>query len=191
VVSRSGASAQRAVGRPRTPILSRDGIIAATLELIDEVGVETFSLGLLARRMSVTPSSFYNHAKGKEDILIGAQDLITDAIDSSMFARLPWGEAATIWARNYRAAFVVHPNAVALFATTPVMGGSTHAADVRARCHWLREGELATRSDHSSHGGDRVVCAGFGSRRCSAIDPVGGWTGCRARAALRGRRGCT
>ena len=68
------------------------------------------------------PSSLYNHFSNTDQILNGVQEVITEAIDASMFETLPWSEAVAGWAHSYRAAFVRHPNAIPLFATSPVAG---------------------------------------------------------------------
>jgi AcrR family transcriptional regulator len=112
----------RSVGRPRTAVLTRDRIVTAALALIDEVGAEAFSVNALATRLHVRPSSLYNHISGKDELLVGVQEVITDAIDSAMFASQPWAQAVTAWAHSYRAAFVRHPRAIPLFATSPVAG---------------------------------------------------------------------
>lgn len=114
----------RRVGRPATPILSRETIAAAALELIDDVGADGFSLAELGRRLGVRPSSFYNHVTGKDDILAGVRELMSDSIDARMFAELPWDEALISWARGYRIAFAAHPRAIPLFATTEVAGAA-------------------------------------------------------------------
>lgn len=103
-------------------MLTRDRIVTAALALIDEVGAEAFSVNALATRLHVRPSSLYNHISGKDELLVGVQEVITDAIDSAMFATQPWAQAVTSWARSYRAAFVRHPRAIPLFATSPVAG---------------------------------------------------------------------
>lgn len=113
---------RRGAGRPRTAVLSRERIVDAALGLIDEVGSETFSVNLLAARLGVRPSSLYNHIAGKDDLLAAVQEVITDAIDSTMFETQPWAEAVGAWARSYREAFIRHPHAIALFATSPVAG---------------------------------------------------------------------
>lgn len=115
-------TSSRSAGRPRTAVLSRERIVDAALGLIDEVGVEAFSVNLLAARLGVRPSSLYNHISGKEDLLVAVQEVITDAIDSTMFETEAWADAVSGWARSYRAAFVQHPHAIALFATSPVAG---------------------------------------------------------------------
>lgn len=103
-------------------MLSRERIVRAALTLIDEVGADAFSVNALATRLEVSPSSLYNHVSGKDDLLIGVQEVITDAIESAMFATQSWADAAAAWARSYRAAFVRHPHAIPLFATSPVAG---------------------------------------------------------------------
>jgi len=113
---------KRGAGRPRTAVLSRERIVAAALDLIDEVGAETFSVNLLAARLGVRPSSLYNHIAGKDDLLAAVQEVITDAIDSTMFEAQPWARAVAAWARSYREAFIGHPHAIPLFATSPVAG---------------------------------------------------------------------
>jgi AcrR family transcriptional regulator len=117
-----GTSGRRSAGRPRTAVLSRERIVEAALGLIDEVGAETFSVNLLAARLGVRPSSLYNHIASKDDLLAAVQEVITDAIDSTMFETQPWASAVSAWARSYRDAFVEHPHAIPLFATSPVAG---------------------------------------------------------------------
>ncbi|WP_283137604.1 TetR/AcrR family transcriptional regulator [Rhizohabitans arisaemae] len=112
----------RRAGRPSKPVLSRDVIARAALGLIDEVGAQGFSLALLARRLGVRPSSFYNHVAGRDDILAAVRELVSDSIDATMFAELPWDEAVVRWAYGYRAAFAPHPPLIPLLATTPVTG---------------------------------------------------------------------
>jgi AcrR family transcriptional regulator len=116
------AAGKRGAGRPRTAVLSREGIVVTALDLIDEVGAETFSVNLLAARLGVRPSSLYNHIAGKDDLLAAVQEVITDAIDSTMFETQPWASAVAAWARSYREAFIGHPHAIPLFATSPVAG---------------------------------------------------------------------
>jgi AcrR family transcriptional regulator len=103
-------------------VLSRERIVDTALDLIDEVGADTFSVNLLAARLGVRPSSLYNHIAGKDDLLAAVQEVITDAIDSAMFETQPWAVAVGGWARSYREAFIRHPHAIPLFATSPVAG---------------------------------------------------------------------
>jgi len=103
-------------------MLDRDVIVRAALNLIDEVGARGFSVNLLAQRLHVRPSSFYNHVKGKDDILAGVRELVASPIDAGAFDSLPWDEALMSWARLYRAAFAAHPQTIPLLATQPLPG---------------------------------------------------------------------
>ncbi|KAB8182473.1 TetR/AcrR family transcriptional regulator [Microbispora catharanthi] len=113
---------RRRVGRPVKPVLSREAIARAALTLIDDAGAEGFSMAALAERLGVRPSSLYNHVSGKDDILAAVREIVSDAIDASMFAELPWDEALVRWAHGYRDAFAAHPPAISLLATLPITG---------------------------------------------------------------------
>ena len=53
--------------RPRTPLLSTDRIADAAMELVDEGA--PFGVNAIARRLGVTPSSLYNHVRGRDEIV--------------------------------------------------------------------------------------------------------------------------
>ena len=53
--------------RPRTPLLSTDRIADAAMELVDDGA--PFGVNAIARRLGVTPSSLYNHVRGRDEIV--------------------------------------------------------------------------------------------------------------------------
>ena len=55
------------MARPKVPLLSADRIADAALELVDSG--ELFGVNALARRLGVTPSSLYNHVRGRDEIV--------------------------------------------------------------------------------------------------------------------------
>lgn len=55
------------MARPTTPKLSRPGIAAAALDLVDRSG--EFTIPALAAALGVSPSSLYNHIGSKADIV--------------------------------------------------------------------------------------------------------------------------
>lgn len=105
--------------RPRTPLLSRELIVARALAIIDAEGLAELSTRRLARDLRVSAPSLYNHFRTKEEILDAAADTIVAGVDLSMFGREPWPAALAAWARAYRAALVAHPHAVPLIARGP------------------------------------------------------------------------
>jgi AcrR family transcriptional regulator len=113
------------VGRPTKPLLSRQLIAEAALQLIDKEGSDAFTVNRLAARMSVQPSSLYNHITSKNDIVELVRHLIVADIDYTMFASQAWDQALAAWAVSYRAAFAAHPDTIKLLATTPIRDDAT------------------------------------------------------------------
>ncbi|MEV6237035.1 TetR family transcriptional regulator [Lentzea sp. NPDC051838] len=63
-------------GRPRTPLLSRESIVEATLKVIDAEGVAAVGMRSVARALGVDPKSLYNHVEGKDGLL----DAVTEHV---------------------------------------------------------------------------------------------------------------
>ncbi|MGY0486904.1 TetR/AcrR family transcriptional regulator [Streptomyces sp. WG-D5] len=107
------------MGRPRTPLLDRERIATAALEIVDENG--EFSVPQVARRLGVQAGSLYHHVDGRDDIVELLRERVCSAIDEApLTTGLPWDEAIAGWARSYRAAFAAHPKAIPLLTTHPV-----------------------------------------------------------------------
>ncbi|MET8542230.1 TetR/AcrR family transcriptional regulator C-terminal domain-containing protein [Kitasatospora sp. NPDC004799] len=109
------------MARPRTPLLSRERIVAAALRLIDDEGLDALSTRRLATELSVSGPSLYNHFATKDDLLDAVVDSVIGEVDLSMFgaAGPPWPQALRDWARSYRAALAAHPNIVPVLAQGP------------------------------------------------------------------------
>lgn len=108
--------------RPSEPILSPDKIAEAALELIDSTG--EFTIGAVARRLSVRPSSLYNHVDGREEIISLIRDnLIPETIPP--FRELPWEQGLSEGIRLYRAILSDHPAVVPLLATVPLASAAS------------------------------------------------------------------
>ncbi|MBD0691267.1 TetR/AcrR family transcriptional regulator [Streptomyces sp. CBMA123] len=109
------------MARPRTPLLSRERIVAAALRLIDGEGLEVLSTRRLAAELSVSGPSLYNHFATKDELLDAVVDSVIGEVDLSMFSApdTPWPQALRDWARSYRAALAAHPNIVPVLAQGP------------------------------------------------------------------------
>ncbi|MDH6578172.1 TetR/AcrR family transcriptional regulator C-terminal domain-containing protein [Kitasatospora sp. MAP5-34] len=106
------------MGRPRRPLLTRDGIMAAALALVDEEGAEALSTTRLAARLGVKGPSLYNYVSSRAEIVDGISELIVAEMDLDPTIR-PWTAALDSWARAYRATFAAHPNMVPLLVARP------------------------------------------------------------------------
>lgn len=101
-------------------MLSRDIITRGTLDLLEDVGYERFTMAGLARSLKVAPSALYNHVTSKRDVLLWVQDHLMALVDASAFGRLPWDEALRAWAWSYRDVFALHAPLIPVIAVMHV-----------------------------------------------------------------------
>lgn len=102
------------MARPRTPLLSRDKIVAEALALIDAEGLAALSTRRLAGRLGVSGPSLYNHFATMDDLVEAVADAVIEQVDLEGLAEadVPWPEAMRRWARSYRDVLAGHPNLV-------------------------------------------------------------------------------
>jgi len=115
------------MARPSRPLLSRPGITAAALAIIDTEGTEALTTRRLATVLGVSSPSLYSHFTTRDDILSGVVELILGDVDAVIDALAPdgvhnrdWRDYLRIWARSYLRALSAHPNAVALVTHSPI-----------------------------------------------------------------------
>ena len=106
------------MARPTTPLLSRAGIRASALEIIDRDGLDGLSMRKLAAALSVSAPALYFHFPTKEHLLDDVASEIMEKVDVSAFSH-GWREGLLAWARSYRAALAEHPNIVPFLAHGP------------------------------------------------------------------------
>ena len=108
------------MGRPKVAILSRQGIARAAIEILDDDGVDEFTLARVAGALGVKTSSLYNHIQCKEDLVDMIREIVTAPIETPDFSTTAWNEAMRQWAHSYRAAFAQHPKTIGLLAARPI-----------------------------------------------------------------------
>jgi AcrR family transcriptional regulator len=107
------------MARPRQALLTRQRIVDAAAELVDEEGLEALSMRRLATELGVQGPSLYNHFATKADIVDAVADAVIEQVDVSAFENHPWPEALRRWALSYHAVLVAHPNVVPVLAQGP------------------------------------------------------------------------
>jgi AcrR family transcriptional regulator len=137
------------MGRPRTPVLSREGIRTAALQVIDGDGLAGLSMRKLAAALGVQAASLYSHVSSKEELLHEVANEITAKADVSGFASGDWRIGVRTWARTYRATLAEHPNIIPFLAYGP------------------QRREAALRMADTVHGG--LVAAGWPARYATMI----------------------
>jgi AcrR family transcriptional regulator len=103
------------VARPTTPILNRERIRDAALQLIDEDGLAQFSMRGLARVLGVQAPSLYSHYANRDEVLDAVANLLTRQVDTTGFDQ-GWTTGLLVWGRSYRSALRAHPNAASIVA---------------------------------------------------------------------------
>lgn len=102
-------------GRPRRDeeiALDKEQIVGTALRLIDERGLETFSLRELARALGVFPTALYWHVPGGRNAVLGAvaATAFTDVVPPAVDAAVDWQNWLRELFARYRASLRKHPN---------------------------------------------------------------------------------
>ncbi|MFD5825997.1 TetR/AcrR family transcriptional regulator [Lentzea sp. NPDC060358] len=103
-------------GRPRTPLLSRESIVAATLRVIDAEGVAGVGMRSVARDLGVDAKSLYNHVDGKDGLL----NAVAEQLLGGLELPAPTGDARRdlhAIAHAFRDRALAHPAAAPLVLT--------------------------------------------------------------------------
>ncbi|MFD2473175.1 TetR/AcrR family transcriptional regulator [Amycolatopsis silviterrae] len=113
---------RRRPGRP--PQVSADQIVTAAIGLIDDDGLDALTMRALGARLGVAAMSLYRHVPHRDAVLAAVVNRLVTAALADLEPQPSWPEAATGFARAYRAMLLSHPNAVPLLATHPVDVGA-------------------------------------------------------------------
>jgi AcrR family transcriptional regulator len=99
--------------------ITREAVLAAALEIIDQDGAEALSMRRLARALDRDPMILYRHAPNKAALLDGVAEIIlaqlqVDSTDPD------WAGQLRAVARDYRRLALAHPHVVPLIVTRPL-----------------------------------------------------------------------
>jgi AcrR family transcriptional regulator len=61
--------------------LTRDRILVGAIELVDEIGIEAFTIRRLAAALDVKPMTIYHYVPSKEQIIDGMVDIVFSEIE--------------------------------------------------------------------------------------------------------------
>ena len=114
---------QRARGQ-----LSREVILDAALELVDEEGLEALSMRRLGASLGVEAMSLYHHVANKAALLDGLVERLVLSLEVTIDGSADWGSTLVGLARAYRRLAIAHRRAFPLLTTRPP---ATPAALVR------------------------------------------------------------
>jgi AcrR family transcriptional regulator len=119
------------VGRPKNdpdaPELERASIVGAAVELIDEHGLDAFSLRGVARHLGAGNMSIYHYVKDRDELLALVLD---ETLGTVSLRKLPDEpiEALRVLSTRFVTAFARHPETIPLFVLRPVLSIGPHGA---------------------------------------------------------------
>jgi TetR/AcrR family tetracycline transcriptional repressor len=90
--------------------LTREKILGAALEIVDEEGLDALTMRRLAADLGVNPMSIYHHLPGKSAVVSGLVGVVFSEIRVPPSEGLPWQERVRTYARAYRNVVRSHPN---------------------------------------------------------------------------------
>lgn len=100
--------------------LTRERILGAALELVDEQGLEKLSMRRLGERLGVEAMSLYRYVSGKQGLLNGLHGAILGEVRVPPGGG-PWRARLRAFALEFRRVLAAHPKALPLFATRPAV----------------------------------------------------------------------
>jgi TetR/AcrR family tetracycline transcriptional repressor len=116
---------------PTRTTLTRGYISAVALFLVDELGLDKFSMRRLGTELGVDPMAVYRYHPDQDALFDGIADTLYDKIDiaSLLWEECPWRELLEQLSRRTRDTLLAHPHAVTIFATRPVRSDVAVALD--------------------------------------------------------------
>ena len=164
----------------RTP-LSRERVLRAALDLVDEEGVEALTMRRLGRELGVEAMSLYGYVDSKEDLIEGVVEQIFREMPLIVPGRGKWQDRVRAHAAIYRKVLLDHPNVVRLMAGRPLETEGI-AAFVDSALALLRSAGLDLRTAYRVLG----VIASFAQGMVS--EQVGSQTRAREKTSRRTKR---
>ncbi|WP_214366193.1 TetR/AcrR family transcriptional regulator [Pseudonocardia sp. H11422] len=104
----------------RRPALTREQVLAAALEIIDESGVEALTMRRLGLALDRNPMAIYRHAADKGALLDGVVERVVSELVVPREPDGDWEGALRRAAHSFRRIALAHPNVVPLLVTRPL-----------------------------------------------------------------------
>jgi AcrR family transcriptional regulator len=106
----------------RRPRLTRERVVATSLAIIAEDGVQALTMRNLAARLGIVPGAVYHHVGNKQQL----QDLLLDnvlaEVDVHLDPSLSWTEQLKVLARRLRRVLEDHPGVAGILKTRDPLG---------------------------------------------------------------------
>jgi AcrR family transcriptional regulator len=102
------------------PVLTRDAIVRAAVEVIEHDGVNALSMRRVASELGVAVMSLYNHVPNKSALLQGVAEYVIDTLELDATPDSDWKAEARALVRAFRTAAHDHPRCMTVVFTNMV-----------------------------------------------------------------------
>jgi AcrR family transcriptional regulator len=135
--------------------LSREQVLAAALDLLDEAGLEQLTMRRLAAALGVQNGATYWHFRSKQDLLEAMAGTLLAGLTAGLDTAPPWTERITELARRLRRALLSRRDGARLFsaAFSPLPGALDYGEAVLAAL-----GESGLSSRDAAWAADTLTC---------------------------------
>ena len=116
--------------------ITRERIVAAALDLLDEAGIDAVTVRALAARLGVKAPALYWHVRGKQELLDEMGTEIQRRVTTTWSEIAPgahWRDDLAAYARTLRAEYLLHRDGARSFSGTRI----TDPEVLRAQEPWL------------------------------------------------------
>jgi AcrR family transcriptional regulator len=100
--------------------LTREHILRAAVELLDQRGAAGLTMRGLAAALGTKPMTLYTHVRGKDDLIEGVIGLVFEEVPMPEIGSAPWQELFREVLGTYRRALLRHPGVVPFIQGRPV-----------------------------------------------------------------------
>jgi TetR/AcrR family transcriptional regulator, tetracycline repressor protein len=111
-------------GRLRRGSLTAEMIVAESLRLLDDDGIDGFSMPKLGRALGADQTAVYRHFASKDDLVLAIADRLIEEAMAGFEARECWVETLMEMARRLRRTYVTHPAAASMSSYRTTQGSA-------------------------------------------------------------------
>jgi AcrR family transcriptional regulator len=100
----------------RRGTLTADMLVTESLRLLDEHGIDGFSLPKLGRALGADQTAVYRHFASKDDLVLAIADRLIEEAMAGLVLQECWIDTLTDLARRLRRTYLAHPAAASISA---------------------------------------------------------------------------
>lgn len=130
--------------------LTREQILRAAIELLDDEGLEGLNMRSLGGRLNSAATAVYWHVKSKSNLVILAGDEVWNEVGLPDLDAVDWRTAATAMATDFYAMLNRHPWLVAAFASQPLYGPRKARHDDHSLAVYEKAGFVGLEADQAA-----------------------------------------